>query len=152
MRGTPATVGMLFTPLQTDFVPLMLVGTVGGILGGLLTAITCGLGVVIVFPMWMFAVPLVLERQMGFWDALELSRTTFMAQLGQWILFGLVCLALFFAGFVAFGIGVLVTLPLVVLMVAQAYCDTFGFSAPGAAPSDAPPPPAPDPPTDESAA
>ena len=136
MRGTPATVGMMFTPMQTDFVPLMLVGMVGGILGGILTLVTCGLGVVIVFPMWMFAVPLVLERQMGFWDALELGRKTFMAQLGQWILFGLVCLALLFAGAVAFGIGVLVTLPLVVLLVAQAYSETFGLSAADAAPTD----------------
>lgn len=150
MRGTPVTVGMLFAPFQSDFMPLALVGIVGGLLGLFFTVITCGLGVFLVFPLWMFAIPLVLEQNMPFWDALERSRKTVQAQLAQWILFGFVCLLIMHAGILALGIGVVATVPIGVLLIALAYRDVFGLQAAGAGPvSTYPPPP---PPEDDPAA
>lgn len=151
MRGTPVSVGMLFVPLQTDLVPLLIVGLVGGILQSLGLVLFC-VGIFITYPLWMFGIPLVLERKMPFWDALELSRTTVQPQLGQWILFGLVSLLIFAAGILVFGIGVLVTMPISLLMVAVAYRDVFGLQSPGAAsvmPTPPPAPPAPEPSTPE---
>ncbi len=141
MRGTRPTVGMLFAPMQTDFLQLSLVGLVGGLLTALIATVTCGLGLLVVFPLWMFAVPLVLERRLPFWDALELSRTTVQPHLTQWILFGLVCMAVMAAGSLVVGLGVIATIPIGFLMVAVAYHEVFGIDLPVT--DSAPPPPHP---------
>lgn len=141
MRGTPVTVGMLFAPMQTDFPQLALVGLVSGVLGALAALLTCGLGVFVVFPLWMFAIPLVLERKQPFWDALETSRKTVQAQLSQWILYGVVCLLIMAAGSLALGLGLIVTIPVGVLMVAVAYREVFGLQSAGHRPVRPPAPP-----------
>lgn len=138
LRGESISVGMLFAPAMDDFVPLALVGAVGSLLQGL-GLIACIVGVFLTFPLWMFGIPLVLEQQLPFWDALELSRKSVQGQLMQWVLFAFVIFLLDVVGSLLFGVGLLVTVPLIFLMIAMAYRAVFGLQAPAPAPGPATP-------------
>lgn len=138
MKGTEPTVGMLFTPVIDAPVPVILVGLIYSIFV-FVAAILCLLPALLAVPLWMFSIPLVIERHMPFWDAMELSRQTVQQQLMQWILFGLVLILL---GGVLGSIPLVgfVTIPLSVLLVAVAYRAVFGLPATGPQPGPQAPP------------
>ena len=74
IRGQPAELGDVFYGFKQDFVQLML--------AGFLTALLTKLGVVCclilpgvyLFIAWTFSVPLVADKRLEFWSAMELSR------------------------------------------------------------------------------
>lgn len=73
MRGEPAAVGDVFAGFKSCFVPLML--------GGLLTTVLTQIGfMVCLFPGiyllvgWVFTLPLIADKRLEFWSAMELSR------------------------------------------------------------------------------
>ncbi len=73
MRGEPAAVGDVFAGFKLCFVPLML--------GGLLTKVLTQIGLMLcLFPgiyllvAWVFTLPLIADKRMEFWSAMELSR------------------------------------------------------------------------------
>lgn len=138
MHGRHLFVGMLLEPFRMNYVPLVLVGIFGGALQAL-GLLLCGVGYFLTFPLWMFGIPLVLDRGLAPWDALEQSRLTVQARLGDWVLFGLVIIMLNVVGVAFAGIGLVVTLPVSMLMLARVYRETFGL-APDAAAIDSPPP------------
>ncbi|MFM7613932.1 MAG: hypothetical protein ACKO4R_06860, partial [Synechococcales cyanobacterium] len=77
---------------------------------------------------YAFAVALVLEKRLEFWDALEASRKIISK---DWFSFFLlfICIGLLnFAGLLAFGVGLLVTIPWSVCILAAAYKDVVGFN------------------------
>lgn len=89
------------------------------LLAGFLIAIYLGVS-------WVFALPAVVDKQLGFWPAMQLSRRVVSAH--WWLMFGflIVCGLVALAGFVACCIGLLVSIPLVIATVMYAYEDIFG--------------------------
>ena len=74
MRGQPAAVGDVFSGFSLAFVQLLLVGLVSFILsyiGFMCCLILPGLYLMVA---WIFSVPLVADRRLEFWSAMELSR------------------------------------------------------------------------------
>ncbi len=75
MRGQEVSVGDTFLGFRMGFSQLMLAGLVSGLLSwlGLFLCVLPGLYLYIA---WIFSVPLVADRRLEFWSAMELSRRT----------------------------------------------------------------------------
>jgi hypothetical protein len=107
---------------------LMVPGIALAVVGGLL--LLAGICVAVYLTIcWAFAVPLVVDRQMGFWDAMSLSRAQvrkhWWGVFGCMFVFGLVSMA----GILACGVGLLFTGPLAFAAIVYLYEDIFGSSA-----------------------
>jgi uncharacterized membrane protein len=72
-RGEPTSINDVFAGFSFRFAPLMLTGVVSGLLAviGYFCCVLPGLYLQIA---WLFAVPLVADKGMDFWAAMELSR------------------------------------------------------------------------------
>jgi hypothetical protein len=127
IRGEPATVGDAFSGFSY-FAQLALLGLVSGILTliGYAFCIIPGLYLNVA---WVFAMPLIVDRKMGFWDAMELSRK--MVSKHWFIVFALLLVngLLAMAGLIACCIGIFVTAPIAVAALLYAYEDIFGRPA-----------------------
>jgi len=79
IRGQPAGVGDVFSTFGTGFAQLMLVGVVTSLLTwiGLAFCIIPGVFLLVI---WIFSIPLVADRKLEFWSAMELSRKAVMPQ------------------------------------------------------------------------
>lgn len=128
----------ILMPVLLLFIPIVLAGgmfTPGGgfqapsaLTISLLVAVgflTMAVGMV-VGATWMFSVPLVADRGMAFWPAMELSRKVVWRHLGRIILFVLTLMLLNFAGMMLLCFGLLLTAPLSVMMVACLFDELFG--------------------------
>jgi hypothetical protein len=73
IRGQPASVGDAFSGLQIAFAQLLLAGFISGLLAGLGT-LFCLLPGLYLFVAWALCLPLVIDRRLEFWAAMELSR------------------------------------------------------------------------------
>ncbi|MDB6122589.1 MAG: hypothetical protein JWQ71_1582 [Pedosphaera sp.] len=129
IRGEPATIGDAFSGFTIAPVQLALVGLATGILV-LIGCLACLIPGIYLGIAWAFAMPLVMDKQLGFWQAMELSRKVvtkhwFMI-LGLMLLVGLVSAA----GIIACCIGIFVTFPIGYIALMYAYDDIFGTSKP----------------------
>jgi len=88
------------------------------------------------YVIWLFAFPLVADRQLPCWEAMETSRKTAMAELGGFIGFVLIAGLIVMVGSTCtFGLGSLILIPWMMVATAIAYRDTLGIqSVAGAAP------------------
>ena len=75
---------------------------------------------------WCFALPLIIDKPMSFWDAMELSRKT--VNQSWWSVFWLliVCGLINLGGGLLCCVGIFFTLPLTGLAMMYAYNDVFG--------------------------
>ena len=75
---------------------------------------------------WYFAIPLVIDRNLDFWPAMQLSRrlvsTHWFIVFAAMLVFGLVAMI----GIIACGIGILVTMPVGTIALMYAYETIFG--------------------------
>jgi len=151
IRRQDAAVGDVFSSFSTGFLQLFLVVLVSGILAGMtlipglilgfigfsmrsdLTPFIIGLGILVgLIPFvfinvcWIFGLPLVVDKKVDFWPALELSRKVVSMHWLNVFLFLLVCFLVVIAGFLALCLGVLVAAPVVTAAIAYAYEDIFG--------------------------
>lgn len=116
----------IITSLQSDPHPdpkVLLTGLT--LVGGLCLAV--GVAVVFVlYLLWAFTFPLIIDKGLPFWDAMELSRKVVTRIFGS--MFGLVFLSALIAmlGIFACIIGVYFTMPIPFLSMAHAYEDIFG--------------------------
>lgn len=97
------------------------------LVGGLCFA--AGMFVVfLLYLLWVFTLPLIIDKGLPFWDAMELSRKVVTRIFGS--MFGLVFLSSLLAmlGLFACIIGVYFTMPIPFLSLAHAYEDIFGSS------------------------
>lgn len=137
MRGEQTTAGDVFSGLTVAFLPLFLAGFISSILTsvGFLLCIVPGIYLAVGYA---FVFPLVVDKEMDFWTAMEVSRRVVHAQ--WWTMFGLmiVNLVIVVLGVLACGVGLLVAMPVVVGTIAYAYEDLFGGPA-TAVPVPAPP-------------
>lgn len=114
-----------FTGFATPFLPLFLGALVSGVLAalGLLACLLPGIYLLVA---WQVTLPLILDRKLAFWDAMEVSRKVITADWWSAFVFALACVGLNFVGALCCGVGVFVTWPLTMLALAHLYEDLFG--------------------------
>lgn len=125
IREGRADLNEMFSGFGSAFVALMLAGMVTTLLVGF-GLVLCIIPGIYLMVAWMFTLPLVIERRMDFWPAMEVSRRVVH---DNWFpLFGLFVLQvlLLFIGSLAFGIGLFFVAPIVAGMSVYAYEDIFG--------------------------
>jgi uncharacterized membrane protein len=123
-RGLPAKIGDLFSGFTRAFVPLLLIGIIMPVFVAVafLCLILPGIYLLVAYS---FAYLAATDKQVGFWEAMELSRKTVTRH--WWSVLGLLLLGIPFMilGAVALGVGLLVAMPLVMGAIAFAYEDLF---------------------------
>ena len=149
IRGEEASLGDAFAGFSRAFGQLVLVMVVTGLLAGcsailaiaaavlgatetIPLAAAVALGVIGMVPpiylsiCWAFALPLVADKQIDFWSAMQLSRKQVSRH--WWAVFGLMIVGglLVLLGLLACLVGVLITLPLFLGAIMYAYEDIFG--------------------------
>ncbi len=82
---------------------------------------------IIISALYMFAIPLIIEKKMDFWQAMETSRKVVSRNLFELSIFMLLLYIILFLGFLLLGVGLLVALPLVFAAIAYAYVDLIGL-------------------------
>jgi hypothetical protein len=125
IRGQPVKFSDAFAGFQIGFLQLMLAGIVTSVLI-LVGFFLCILPGIYLMVAWLgFSPLLIMDKQMDFWPALELSRRVVTANF--WNIFALFLLSLvaFVGGLLALGVGVFVALPLATGAVVYAYEDIF---------------------------
>lgn len=122
VRGQPAVAGDVFSGFGPLFLPLFLAAIVVGVLtaAGLVLLIIPGIYLAVGY---LFTYFLIVDRKLGFWEAMEVSRRVITRQ--WWRLFGLALLGILFVilGVACLIVGVLVAIPLVVGAITYAYED-----------------------------
>lgn len=134
LRGQPVAVETAFAGFSSRFLHLFLGSFVSFLLTGLgfLCLILPG---IYLWVAWTFTLPLIIDKRLEFWSAMELSRKV----VGRhwWKLFALVLVLalLHVVGFFAFCVGILVAAPIATASLMYAYEDIFGQLAPTSEPT-----------------
>ena len=125
LRNRETTFGDFFRGFN-HYVPLVLVSLISGVLIGLGFVLLIIPGIYLAIA-YTFALPLVLDKKMNFWDAMEFSRKLISKNWFSFFGFILVLALINFAGIMLLGVGLLVTIPLSVGAIAAAYADIVGL-------------------------
>jgi hypothetical protein len=128
IRGESAGIGDAFSGFGPAIGQLALLGLVSSVLN-FLAFFLCVLPSIYVSIAWTFAMPLVIDRGMGFWSAMELSRKVVTKHWFLVFAFVLVMGLVAAAGLIACCIGLLVTIPIFWVSLMYAYEDIFGRQA-----------------------
>ena len=104
---------------------MLLVGVVQSLLTGL-GFLCCILPGIYLGVAWWLAAPLVMDKRLEFWPAMELSRKVISAHWWQFFGLCLLCILVSLLGVLACCIGILVAMPVVLAAGAYAYEDIFG--------------------------
>lgn len=130
--------GKGFDVFLDAFVAWLLIGAFGT-----LGLVACLVGAIVVSGLLFFTLPLVVDRRMGFWDAISTSyNRTKSNWLGMtWLV---IVLGLMVIGLTALtcGLGYFVAFPLQTVATVLAYRDNFGLARSEGPPAPAPPYPA----------
>jgi uncharacterized membrane protein len=81
----------------------------------------------VVGALYMFSLLFVVDRNLGFWEAMEASRKTAGRELAGHVVFFLVLCLLNLIGLMLAGIGLVFTLPVSLAAIAVAYNEVVGF-------------------------
>lgn len=130
IRGENATVGDAFSGFGPFSGQLILFGLVQAILVLIGYALCIVPGVYLQIA-WLFGIPLIIDRRMKFWDAMELSRKMVTK---HWLIvfaFFIVYTLLVLAGLIACCVGIFVTMAIGVASLMYAYETIFGDSQTG---------------------
>ena len=125
IRGQPASFADVFAGFGKAFGSLTATNIVMTLLVYLGLALCLIPGIYLAIA-WVFALPLVIDKKLGFWEAMELSRK--VVTKNWWTVFALALLAglIGSAGIVVCCIGILFTVPLTYAVLMYAYEDIFG--------------------------
>jgi len=128
IRRQSATVGDAFAGFSSLFLQLFLGAIVSALLAsvGLMVCILPGIYLLVA---WQLALPLIHDKRLQFWDAMEVSRKVLTAHWWSAFLFVLAGIGFNFLGALCCGVGVFVTWPLTMLALAFLYEDLFGANA-----------------------
>lgn len=129
IRAEGPTIRDAFAGFSPAAGQLILLGLVSGLLTTL-GMLLCLLPGIYLSVSWIFGVPLVIDRNLAFWDALELSRKMVSKHWFMMFAFLLVVGLLSMCGLIACCVGVLVTMPIATVAIMYAYEDIFGRQAP----------------------
>lgn len=105
---------------------------VGLVAGGAIALLISMAALMYVTTLWTHSLLLIVDKQMNFWPAMELSRKLVSKRWWMTFLFVLVGGIISGAGFIVCGVGALVTVPLFFLMKAYLYEDNFRDLQPAA--------------------
>ncbi len=128
IRRQPATINDAFAGFSgfaTPFLQLFLGALISGVLAalGLLACLLPGIYLLVA---WQLTLPLIQDRKLAFWDAMEVSRKVITADWWSAFVFALACVGVNFVGALCCGVGIFVTWPLTMLALAHLYEDLFG--------------------------
>jgi predicted Ser/Thr protein kinase len=125
IRGEKTTIETVFSGFSHRFLHLFLGGFVAHLLIwlGILCLVLPGIYLAVA---WMFTLPLIADKQLDFWSAMELSRKVVTKHWFKFLGFILICMLLSFAGVLVFIVGILIMLPWVVSAQMYAYEDILG--------------------------
>jgi len=120
IRGEKATLGDLFSGFTSVYGNLVAVGFLVStfFMVGIILLVLPGIYLAVAYS---FAYILATDKRLSFWDAMETSRRTITRQ--WWRVLGLILLGIPFVllGLAAFGVGILVAVPLIIGAQAYAY-------------------------------
>jgi predicted Ser/Thr protein kinase len=133
IRGEKVTVELAFCGFSHRFLHLFLAGFATSLLTwlGFLCFVLPGIYLLVA---WMFTLPLVIDKGLDFWSAMELSRKVVTKHWFKLFGLGLVLPLLLFAGVLMLFVGVFVMMPLIAATLMYAYEDIFCSTAAGAIP------------------
>ena len=128
IRREKTTVEIAFSGFNHRFLHLFLAGFVTSLLTwlGFLCLIFPGIYLVVA---WMFTLPLVIDKQLDFWPAMELSRKMVTKHWWKFLGLAIVLLLLTLSGILMCLIGAFVMMPLAIAASLYAYEDVFGNAA-----------------------
>jgi uncharacterized membrane protein len=128
-------IGDVFSKGFEVFVPSLVAGLLIGVFASV-GSIACGVGAIVVYGLLILAMPLIIDKRMDFWPAIQTSLETTKANWLGWSLFALALFGLYLLGVIVCVVGVLVTTPIIIAATVVAYKDTFPeqAAAPGATP------------------
>ena len=108
------------------FMPVMIVSMLSGLIIsiGMLLLVIPGIFFSVIY---LFAMPLVVFDKLDFWAAMESSRIIITKNFTEAFLFGLMIVGVNILGLLAFGLGVLITIPLSYAVILMAYEDIYNF-------------------------
>ncbi|HEX9973164.1 MAG TPA: hypothetical protein VGD14_13920 [bacterium] len=85
---------------------------------------------IVVSALYMFAFPLIIDKKMDFWEAMETSRKVVMKNIFELSIFMLILYIFLFIGMLSLLVGLIVALPFVLAAIAFAYIDLIGLEQP----------------------
>ena len=129
IRGQRAEFGDAFGGFSERFLQLFLAGLVSGILT-LVGYVFCIVPGIYLTVAWMFVIPLVVDKRMDFWPAMEVSLRVIQRNWFLFFLLGILNILVVMLGFLALCVGIYVALPITIGAVAYAYEDVFGAEPP----------------------
>ncbi len=127
IRGEDATIGDAFSGFGSSLGQLVLLSLVQMIFV-LIGYALCLIPGIYLAVAWYFSIPLVIDKRMGFWEALELSRKLVSKHWFIVFAFMIVYGLLVMAGVLACCIGIFVTMPIGFAALMYAYETIFGES------------------------
>lgn len=93
---------------------------------GILSVLFMILVAFVVYAMWMFTLPLIVDKGLQFWPAMELSRKVFLKDWRDLLLLLILCGLIAMSGILLCVIGIFFTAPIAIGAVTYAYEDIFG--------------------------
>jgi len=125
IRGQPVTIETAFAGFSNRFLHLFLGSFVTTLLMvlGFLCLILPGIYLWIA---WTFTLPLIVDRRLDFWSAMEVSRKMVTRHWWKLLGFVLVLALLKYAGLLVFCLGIFITGPIAMASLMYAYEDIFG--------------------------
>ena len=125
IRGQPTTIETAFSGFSHRFLHLFLAGFVSWLLIslGFICFILPGLYLLVA---WWFALTLVVDKQLDFWSAMEVSRKVVTRHWWKFFGFLLLVLLLYLLGIVVLLVGFFIAAPLAMIAATYAYEDIFG--------------------------
>lgn len=128
IRGESVQIGDVFAGFNRAFLDLTMAGLVKWLLTtiGLVLCILPGIYLAVGY---LFALPLVIDKKMEFWTAMEVSRRVVHEH--WWATFGLaiVLILIALAGFLVCGVGAVISVPVASTALMYVYEDLFGEPA-----------------------
>jgi uncharacterized membrane protein len=132
VRGQRAEFGDAFAGFSIGFLPLFLGAIVTELLG-LLGCLLCVLPGIYLFVAWKFTLPLIIDKKLDFWSAMECSRKVVTRHWWKLFAFGLVLVLVNLLGVACCFIGSLVSVPVTIAATMYAYEDIFAARPPATA-------------------
>jgi hypothetical protein len=125
IRRQPVQLSDAFAGFSPLFLPLFL----GALVASLLITVgftACFIPGVYLAVAWKLTLPIITDKRLGFWDAMEVSRKVVTKNWWTLFLFSIVCWLINFGGLLLCGIGFFITWPWTMLALTFLYEDLFG--------------------------
>jgi hypothetical protein len=125
IRGEQVELGDMFAGFNIALVPLIIAGL---LVSALVTIgmVLCILPGVYLLVGYLFALPLIVDKKLDFWPAMEVSRQVVHKHWWAMFMLALVLLLILCAGALACGLGLIVAIPVALAALAYVYEDLFG--------------------------